>query len=537
MSKQILFDDKAREKLYAGIETLARTVSVTLGPAGRNVILEKSFGAPVVTKDGVSVAKDVEVDDQFSNLGVKLVREVASKTNDEAGDGTTTATVLAAEIVRLGLRYMASGASPTALRNGIDKAVKAAVESIEGLSKKIKSREDFARVASISANHDLEIGDILAEAVEKSGKQGVITIEEGDGIETTLDYVDGMSLDKGFLSPYFVTDLAKMTTEFENALVLVYEKKISNLQDFLPLLEQVAQTGKPLLVIAEDVEGEALAALVVNKLRGIMNVVAIKAPGFGDRRKAMLGDIAVLTGGTAIMEETGRKLSDVTLDDLGTVKKLTVEKERTVLVGGGGSKTAIKERVAQIEAQIERSTSSYDTEKLQERLAKLSGGVAVIKVGGSTEAVLKERKHRVEDALAATRAAKEEGVVPGGGTALLRAVDAVENMRSKARGDEKLGVDLVAKALRKPTFTIAQNAGYDGSVIVEEVLEQKGWKGFDALAGEQVDLGKSGILDPAKVVRVALQNAGSIAGLLLTTNTLVTDLKDEKEGAIEGAIA
>jgi len=535
MSKQILFDDKAREKLYAGIETLAKTVSVTLGPAGRNVILEKSFGAPIVTKDGVSVAKDVEVDDQFENLGTKLVREVASKTNDEAGDGTTTATVLAAEMVRLGLKYMAAGASPTALRNGIDKATKAAVGSIEELSKKVKGREDFARVATISANHDAEIGEILAQAVEQAGKQGVITLEEGDGIETKLEYVDGMSLDKGFLSPYFVTDLAKMTAEYENALVLIHEKKISNLQDFLPALELVAQTGKPLLIIAEDIEGEALAALVVNKLRGIMNVCAIKAPGFGDRRKAMLGDIAVLTGGTAIMEETGMKLADVKLEDLGEVKKLSVEKERTVLVGGAGSKASVKERVAQIEAQIERSTSSYDTEKLEERLAKMSGGVAVIKVGGSTEAVLKERKHRVEDALAATRAAKEEGVVPGGGTALLRSIAAVESV--KAKGDEKLGVELVAQALRRPTYMIAQNAGFDGSVVVEDVLELKGWKGFDALEGKCVDLGKAGILDPAKVVRVALQNSGSIAGLLLTTNTLVTDVKDEKEGAIEGAIA
>ncbi|MDA0666356.1 MAG: chaperonin GroEL [Planctomycetota bacterium] len=537
MSKQILFDDKAREKLYAGIETLARTVSVTLGPAGRNVILEKSFGAPVVTKDGVSVAKEVEVEDQFENLGVKLVREVASKTNDEAGDGTTTATVLAAEIVRLGLRYMAAGASPTALRNGIDKAVKVAVESIEGMSKKVKGREDIARVATISANHDHAIGEILAEAVERAGKQGVITLEEGDGIDTKLDYVDGMSLDKGFLSPYFVTNLAKMTAEMEDVMVLIHEKKISNLQEFLPVLELAAQTGKPLLIIAEDIEGEALAALVVNKLRGIMNVCAIKAPGFGDRRKAMLGDIAVLTGGTAIMDETGQKLSEVTLNELGSVKKVTVEKERTILVGGAGAKKAVQERVSQIEAQIERSTSAYDKEKLEERLAKMSGGVAVIKVGGSTEAALKERKHRVEDALAATRAAKEEGVVPGGGTALLRAIDAVQAISKKAKGDEKLGIELIAKALRKPCFTIAENAGFDGSVVVEDVLERKGWVGFDALAGKCVDMGKEGILDPAKVVRVALQNAGSIAGLLLTTNTLVTDVRDEKKGAIEGAIA
>ncbi len=536
MAKQILFDDKAREKLFAGIETLARTVSVTLGPAGRNVILEKSFGSPVVTKDGVSVAKDIEVEDQFENLGAKLVREVASKTNDEAGDGTTTATVLAAEMVRVGLKYMAAGASPSALRNGIDKAVKAAATSVEGLSRKVKG-DDLARVATISANQDAEIGAILAGVMKQAGAQGVITIEEGDGLETKPEYVDGLSIDKGYLSPYFVTDMAKMTAEFEGALVLVHEKKISNLQEFLPLLEKVAQTGKPLLIVAEDVEAEALAALVVNKLRGVMNVVAIKAPGFGDRRKAMLGDIAVLTGATAILEETGRKLADVELDELGTVGKLTVEKERTVIVGGGGKKAEVKARIAQIEAQIENSTSSYDQEKLQERLAKLSGGVAVIKVGGATETELKERKHRTEDALAATRAAQDEGIVPGGGTALLRAIDAVEGVRSKARGDEKLGVEVVAKALRAPTRTIADNAGRDGSVVVEEVLDRKGWNGYDALGDEYVDLGKAGILDPTKVVRVALQNAGSIAGLLLTTNTLVTDIKDEKEGALSGAIA
>ena len=537
MAKQILFDDKAREKLFAGIETLAKTVSVTLGPAGRNVILEKSFGAPVVTKDGVSVAKDVDVEDQFENLGAKLVREVASKTNDEAGDGTTTATVLASEMVRLGLRYMASGANPTALRKGIDLAVDAAVGSVESLSRKVKGREDLARVGTISANQDAEIGGILADVMEKAGAEGVITIEEGDALDTQTEYVDGMSLDKGYLSPYFVSNMTKMTAEFDDALVLVHEKKISNLQEFLPLLEKVAQTAKPLLIIAEDVEAEALAALVVNKLRGVMNVVAVKAPGFGDRRKAMLGDIAVLTGATAILEETGRKLADVELADLGSVRKLTVEKERTVMVGGAGRKTDIKAREAQIRAQLESSTSSYDKEKLQERLAKLAGGVAVIHVGGATEAELKERKHRTEDALAATRAAQDEGIVPGGGTALLRAIDAVTAVRSKARGDEKLGVEVVAKALRAPTYTIADNAGRDGSVVVEEVLERKGWQGYDALGDEYLDLNKAGILDPTKVVRVALQNAGSIAGLLLTTNTLVTDIKDEKEGALSGAIA
>ncbi len=537
MSKQILFDDKAREKLFSGIETMAHAVSVTLGPAGRNVILEKSFGAPMVTKDGVAVAKEIEVENGFENLGVKMLREVATKTNDEAGDGTTTATVLAAEMVRGGLRYMAAGASPTALRSGIERAVKAAVAEIETMSKKVKGRDDIAKVGTISANQDTEIGERFAEAFDQGGKKCVITVEEGQGIETVLNYVDGMSFDKGYISPYFVTDMSKMTAEYEDAYVLVYEKKISSLQDFLPVLEQVAQTGKPLLVIAEDVEGEALAALVVNRLRGVMKAVAVKAPGFGDRRKAMLGDIATLTGARAIMEETGDKLEDVKLEDLGRVAKVSIEKDRTVLVDGAGRKSEIKQRIQQIQAQVEKSTSEYDKEKLTERLAKLEGGIAVIQVGGATEAEMKERKHRVEDALHATRAAIEEGVVPGGGTALLRCIEVVEGARAKARGDEKLGIDLVARALKAPTRTIADNAGRDGSLVVEEVLERKGWKGYDALADEYVDMAKAGILDPAKVVRTALQNAGSIAGLLLTTNTLVTDLKEKAEKATEGALS
>ncbi len=537
MSKQILFEDKARERLYAGVEKLARTVSVTLGPAGRNVILERSFGGPSVTRDGVTVAKEIELADTFENLGAKLVREVASKTNDEAGDGTTTATVLAANMLKLGMRYMAAGVAPTELRSGIDKAVRAAVEKITRMSKSVKGRrEDIARVGTISANQDREIGELFAEAVERAGEKGVITVEEANGVETVLDFVEGLSFDKGYLSPYFITDLNSMSTVFEDALVLVHEKKISNLQDFLPLLEQVAQSGKPLLIIAEDVEGEALAALVVNKLRGVMKVVAVKAPGFGDRRKAMLGDIATVTGATAIMEDTGRKLESVTLADLGRVKKLTVEKERSILVGGAGRKSDIQARIKQIEAQIERSTSEYDKEKLQERLAKLVGGVAVVKVGGTTEAEMKERKLRVEDALAATRAAVEEGVVPGGGTALLRCIPELDSL--EIEGDEHFGVEIVRQALRAPARAIADNAGRDGSLVVEEVLAKKGWFGYNALTENFEDLGKSGVIDPTKVVRTALQNAGSIAGLLLTTNTLVTELKDEEKAVpTEGAVS
>ena len=537
MPKQILFEDKAREKLFAGIEVMARTVGVTLGPAGRNVILEKSFGAPGVTKDGVTVAKEVEVEDPFMNLGAKLVREAASKTNDEAGDGTTTATVLTAEMMRGGLKYMASGASPVSLRDGIERGVAAAVAAIEAMAKPAKSRDDMAKVATISANSDAAIGEIIASVLDKTGEKGVVTVEEGSGIETTSEYVDGMSFDKGYVSPYFVTDLSRMTAEYDDACVFVYEKKISDLMEFVPLLESVARAGRPLLVIAEDVEAEALAGLVVNKLRGVMNVVAVKAPGFGDRRKAMLEDIGVLTGATPVMEETGRKLQDCTIADCGRVGKLTVEKERCVLVGGGGKKSAIQDRVKQIQAQIERTTSDYDREKLEERLAKLAGGVAVIKVGGATESEMKERKDRVDDALHATRAAREEGVVPGGGTALLRASAAVEDAHAKARGDEKFGVDVVLRALRAPARLIAENAGYDGSTVVEEILERKGWTGFNALTGEYEDMAKAGILDPAKVVRSALQNAGSIAGLLLTTNTLVVDLKKESKDPVEGAVA
>lgn len=535
MAKQILYDDKARAKLFSGVEHLARTVSVTLGPAGRNVILEKSFGGPQVTRDGVTVAKEVEFKDPFQNMGAKLVREVASKTNDEAGDGTTTATVLACSILRHGMRYMATGVNPIALKRGIERAVDAAVEQLKAQSKSVKGREDWERVATIAANQDREIGQKIAEAVGKAGQQGVITVEDGQGVETTVEFVDGMSFDKGYISPYFITDLGRMVAEYEDAYVLVHEKKISSLPEFLPLLEQVAQKGGPLLVIAEDVEAEALAALVVNKLRGVVKVVAVKAPGFGDRRKAMLGDIATLTGGTAILEETGIKLEKVALQHLGRVDKVTVEKERTILVGGRGRKADIQARVKQIESQIERSSSEYDKEKLEERLAKLRGGVAIIKVGGATEAEMKERKDRVEDAKNATLAAVEEGIVPGGGTALLRTIEAVNALAG--RGDERFGVEVVLRALREPAACIAANAGHDGSVVVEEILCRKGWNGFNTLSGEYEDLGKSGVVDPTKVVRLALQNAASVAGLLLTTNTLVTELKEEEQKATEGAVA
>ena len=535
MAKQILFQDKAREALFRGIETLEKSVAVTLGPAGRNVILERSFGAPTVTKDGISVAKEIELEDPFENMGAKLVREVASKTNDQAGDGTTTATVLAAAMVRQGLRYMAAGASPAQLRNGIDKAVEAAVAQVESLSKKVRGREDIVKVGSVSANHDAEIGELFGEAMHRAGDKGVITVEEAQGIDTWLDFVDGMSIDKGFISPYFVTDGAKMSCEYDDALILIHEKKISNLQEFLPVLEAASQSGRPLLIIAEDVDAEALAALVVNRLRSGLKVVAIKAPGFGDRRKAMLADLAALTGANAVFEETGAKLSDVKIEDLGSAKKIIIDKERTILIGGAGKKKAIKERCGQIEASIARSNSDYDREKLEERLAKLSGGVAIVKVGGSTETEMKERKDRVEDALHATRAAVEEGIVPCGGTTLLRCMDAVMAVRGKVKGDAKFGVDLVAAALKSPTATLANNAGHDGSAVVEEALERKGWVGFEALAGEFTDLGKAGIVDPAKVVRVALQNAGSIAGLLLTTNTLVTDVRNDE--IVAGAVS
>ena len=534
MAKQIMFDDHARQKMRVGIEKLAKTVRVTLGPAGRNVILQKSFGAPSITKDGVSVAKEIELEDPFENMGAKLVLEVANKTNDVAGDGTTTATVLASAIFNEGLKYLATGVNTIALRNGIDAAVAAAVESIRQQSRKVKTREEKASVATISANNDPEVGQMLADAFEKVGNEGVITIEESSGLETEVEVVEGMEFDKGYLSPYFATDLAKLTAEFENPYVFIYDKKIANVREFLPVLEAAARSGRALVIIAEDIEGEALATLVINRLKGILNVCAVKAPGFGERRKAYLGDIAALTGGTAVTEEIGLPLDKVTVEHFGTAKRVRITKDSTTIIGGAGSKQDIADRVAQIRVQIENTKSDYDREKLEERLAKLVGGVAVLKVGGRAEAEMKAKKDLLEDALNATRAAIQEGIVPGGGVALLRAVDAVREL--KLKGDERFGASIVEKALEAPLRQIAQNAGEDGPVVVENVREKGKSHGYNALTNEYVDMFKAGIIDPAKVVRTALQNAASIAGLLLTTDSMVTDIKDEKP-RIEGSLA
>ncbi len=534
MAKQIMFDDQARQKMRIGIEKLAKTVKVTLGPAGRNVILQKSFGAPSVTKDGVSVSKEIDLADPFENMGAKLVNEVASKTNDIAGDGTTTATVLAEAIFSEGLKYLSTGVNTIALRNGIEKAVVVASASIEALSRKVRTREEKANVGAISANNNPEIGELLAEAFERVGDNGVITIEEASGTETELKVVEGMEFDKGYLSPYFATDLAKLEAELEDPLIFIYNKKISNVREFLPVLERAAQTGRPLLIIAEDIEGEALAALVINRLKGILNVCAVKAPGFGERRKAYLGDIAALTGGTAITEELGLSLENVEAEHFGTAKRVRVTKDATTIVQGGGKPKAIKDRCKQIEVQIENTKSDYDREKLEERLAKLSGGVAVIRCGGKTEAEMKSMKDLLEDALNATRAAIQEGVVPGGGVALLRAEEAVASARFS--GEERFGAEIVQRALSAPLRQIAQNAGYDGSVVAETVRESPKSKGFNALTGEYVDMLKSGIIDPTKVVRAALHNAASISGLLLTTDTMVTELKDEAE-QIDGSVS
>ena len=539
MAKQLLFDDQARARMLAGIDKLANAVAVTMGPTGRNVIIDKSFGGPTVTKDGVTVAKEIELEDRFENMGAKLVIEVAQKTSDLAGDGTTTATVLARAIFKEGLRNIVAGSNPAAIRRGIEKAVAAATEKLVDMARPVKGKEEVANVGAISANNDHEIGNLLADALERVGKDGVITVEEGKSRDTEVSYVDGMQFDKGYISPYFITDPGTMEAAFENALVLLYEKKISNIRDLVPLLEKAAGTGSPLLIIAEDVDAEALTLLVVNKLRGTLNVCAVKAPGFGDRRKAMLGDMATLTGGTLISEDLGIQLENVSLEQLGRAKKVTVDKNSTTIVEGGGKRADVDKRVAQIRAQIEQSDSEYDKEKLQERLAKLSGGVAVISVGAETEAEMKQTKARLEDALHATRAAVEEGILPGGGTALLRCREAVEEARKKAKGDEKVGVNIVLGALDAPMRQIADNGGIDGSVVVDEVSQKSNVNlGFNAQNGEYTDLIKAGVIDPVKVVRTALANAGSIAGLLLTTEALVTNFEKEDKDAppIEGVV-
>jgi chaperonin GroEL len=527
-AKQLQFDENARHTLLRGIEKLAKAVKATLGPSGRNVILDKKFGSPTITKDGVTVAKEIELEDPYENMGAQLVREVASKTSDVAGDGTTTATILAESIYREGLRNVTAGANPTSLQRGIMKGVEAITEELKKLSKKVSDRTEIAQVATVSANWDKTIGEIIADAMDKVGKDGTITVEEAKSIETTLEVVEGMQFDKGYLSPYFVTNAEAMEAILENAYILIYEKKVSSLKDLLPLLEKVAKASRPLLIIAEDVEGEALATLVVNKLRGTLQVCAVKAPGFGDRRKAMLEDIAVLTGGRLISEDLGIKLENIKLEDLGKAKRVTVDKENTTIVEGSGKNADIQGRVAQIRRQIEETTSDYDREKLQERLAKLAGGVAVINVGAATETEMKEKKARVEDALHATRAAVEEGIVPGGGVALLRAQKALENVKNLER-DEKIGVQIVRRAIEEPTRTLADNGGAEGALVVEEVKKRKGNEGYDVATGEYTDLVKAGIVDPTKVTRSALQNAASIAGLLLTTEALVTEIPEKEK--------
>jgi len=527
-AKQLQFDENARHTLLRGVEKLAKAVKATLGPSGRNVILDKKFGSPTITKDGVTVAKEIELEDPYENMGAQLVREVASKTSDVAGDGTTTATILAESIYREGLRNVTAGANPTSLQRGIMKGVDAIVEELKKISKKVSDRTEIAQVATVSANWDKTIGEIIADAMDKVGKDGTITVEEAKSIETTLEVVEGMQFDKGYLSPYFVTNAEAMEAVLDNPYILIHEKKISSLKDMLPLLEKVAKAGRPLLIIAEDVEGEALATLVVNKLRGTLQVCAVKAPGFGDRRKAMLEDIAVLTGGRCITEDLGIKLENVKLEELGRTKRATIDKENTTIVEGEGKQVDIKGRVAQIRRQIEETTSDYDREKLQERLAKLAGGVAVINVGAATETEMKEKKARVEDALHATRAAVEEGIVAGGGVAFLRTQKALDNIKD-LEADEKVGVAIVRRAVEEPTRQLADNAGREGALVVEEVKKRKGNEGYDVSADEYTDLVKAGIVDPTKVTRTALQNAASIAGLLLTTEALVTEIPEKEK--------
>jgi chaperonin GroEL len=531
-AKQLVFDEAARQALLKGVNKLARAVIATLGPKGRNVVIDKKFGSPTVTKDGVTVAKEIELEDAYENMGAQMVREVASKTSDAAGDGTTTATVLAEAIYSQGLKFVTAGANPISIQRGIGKAVETAVEQLAKISKRVKDKEEIKQVATVSANWDNTIGEIIADAMDKVGKDGTITVEEAKSIETTLDVVEGMQFDKGYLSPYFVTNAETMEAKLEDAYILIYEKKISSLKDMLPLLEKVAKIGKPLLIISEEVEGEALATLVVNKLRGTINICAVKAPGFGDRRKAMCEDIAVLTGGKYISEDLGVKLENIQLEELGRAKSIVIDKENTTIVEGAGKSSEIQGRVNQIRRQIEETTSDYDREKLQERLAKLAGGVAVINVGAATETEMKEKKARVEDALHATRAAVEEGIVPGGGVALLRCLPALEAL--KLEGDEKIGVDIVKRAIEEPLRALAINAGVEGSIVVQEVKKRKGNEGYNVGTGEYEDLVKAGVVDPKKVTRTALQNAASIAGLLLTTECLITELPEKEKPAPAG---
>ena len=532
-SKQLIFDEQARQALLRGVQKLSRAVVATLGPKGRNVVIDKKFGSPTVTKDGVTVAKEVELECPYENMGAQMVKEVASKTSDAAGDGTTTATVLAEAIYREGLKYVTSGASPIGIQRGINKAVAAAVEHLAKISKKVKDKEEIKQVATVSANWDTTIGEIIADAMDKVGKDGTITVEEAKSIETTLEVVEGMQFDKGYLSPYFVTVADSMEAKLEDAYILNYEKKISSLKDLLPILEKVAKVGKPLLIIAEDIEGEALATLVVNKLRGTLNICAVKAPGFGDRRKSMMEDIAVLTGGKCITEDLGIKLESIGLEDLGRAKSIVVDKENTTIVEGYGKSSEIQGRVNQIRRQIDETTSDYDREKLQERLAKLAGGVAVINVGAATESEMKEKKARVEDALHATRAAVEEGIVAGGGVALIRCIAAIEAVKG-ANDDEQIGVDIIKRAVEGPLRSLAANAGVEGSLIVQEVKKRKGNDGYNVATGEYEDLVKAGVVDPKKVTRSALQNAASIAGLLLTTECLITDAPEKDKAPAGG---
>ncbi len=526
-AKKIVFDHDAREAVRRGVQKLAQAVQVTLGPRGRNVIIEKSFGAPTVTKDGVTVAKEIELEDRLENMGAQMVKEVSSKTSDAAGDGTTTATVLASAIYTEGLRNVTAGANPVSLQRGIRKAAECCVEELRNLSKTVKGKTEIAQVGTIAANNDPEIGEMIAEAMDQVGKDGVITVEEGKSLETTVDWVEGMQIEKGYLSPHFVTNVDEMTAVLENPYILVHEKKIGSIKDLVPLLEKIAQSGKPILIVAEDVEGEALATLVVNKLRGTFSCAAIKAPGFGDRRKAMLEDIATLTGGRAIFEDLGIDLKNISVNDLGRAKKVVIDKETATVIEGAGKSADIQARISQIRTEMEKTTSEYDREKLQERLAKLAGGVAQINVGAATEVEMKEKKARVEDALHATRAAVEEGIVPGGGVALIRASKALDSL--KLKGDEHVGIDIVRRALEAPIRQIAENAGIDGAIVCEKIKNGKVNEGYNALTGEYVDMFKEGIIDPTKVTRTALENASSIGGLLLTTEAVISDLPEDKE--------